>query len=312
MRRALLHIHGALLTSFDEQAGTFPLPREVAPFVRFPLLLTICWLCAGLSQAGCGHASQAHPPRVSATKTNARPERDRAPSSIVVNSVDADADGIPDRAELRSFSDRENFRHWFTGIAEMQFYEMSRAWNVEQRDCAGLVRFSWREALRTHDRQWLWRMNGDYASFAPDVRAYTLDKSPLGERLFRTKFGAFRESDLADDSFSEFADARTLKDFNTEFVGRDRRAAEPGDLLFFHQPWAQKFPYHVMIFLGAAREEPENATDWVVYHTGAMATDKGTIRKVRLAVLDHHPDKRWRPVEHNRNFLGFYRLKILR
>jgi uncharacterized protein YfaT (DUF1175 family) len=27
--------------------------------------------------------------------------------------------------------------------------------------------------------------------------------------------------------------------------------------------------------------------------------------------LDHHPDARWRPVEINRNFLGFYRLNIL-
>jgi uncharacterized protein YfaT (DUF1175 family) len=144
------------------------------------------------------------------------------------------------------------------------------------------------------------------------VRAYTLAKSPLGERLFRTRFGAFQENDLADDTFSEFADARTLKEFNTEFVSRDRHAAEAGDLLFFHQPWVQKYPYHVMIFLGAAREGSEGAADWVVYHTGATATDKGTIKKVRLSVLDQHPDKRWRPVESNRNFLGFYRLKILR
>ncbi|HEY9402790.1 MAG TPA: DUF1175 family protein, partial [Pyrinomonadaceae bacterium] len=181
-----------------------------------------------------------------------------------------------------------------------------------------LVRFSWREALRTHDRPWLRRMGGAYESIAPDVRAYTLERgSPLGERLFRTRPGAFQEHDLTDDTFSDFADARTLKEFNTEFVSRDRRRAEPGDLLFFHQPWAGRFPYHVMIFLGAAREASEGASDWVVYHTGASAdasgnSDSGTIKKVRLAVLDEHPDRRWRPVETNRNFLGFYRLKILR
>ena len=281
--------------------------------MRFSAFNTMCLLCACLSQAACGGArSQAHPPPVSTAKTEARPKRVSDPPAHIPGAIDADDDGIPDRAELRSFGDRENFRRWFTGLAEMQFYEMSKQWNAEQRDCAGLVRFSWREALRTHDRQWLWRMGGDYAAFAPDVRAYTLDRSPLGERLFRTRFGAFQESDVRDDSFSEFADARTLKDFNSEFVGRDRRAAQPGDLIFFHQPWAQRYPYHVMIFLGAAREASENATDWVVYHTGAMAADKGTIKKVRLAVLDYHPDKRWRPVEHNRNFLGFYRLKILR
>ncbi|HZG53074.1 MAG TPA: DUF1175 family protein, partial [Pyrinomonadaceae bacterium] len=161
------------------------------------------------------------------------------------------------------------------------------------------------------------RMGGAYESVAPDVRAYTLERgSPLGERLFRTRPGAFQENDLTNDTFSDFADARTLKEFNAEFVSRDRARAEAGDLLFFHQPWAGRYPYHVMIFLGEAREAAEGASDWVVYHTGASADSDGgrggAIRKVRLAVLDEHPDRRWRPVATNRNFLGFYRLKILR
>jgi uncharacterized protein YfaT (DUF1175 family) len=66
-----------------------------------------------------------------------------------------------------------------------------------------------------------------------------------------------------------------------------------------------------MIFLGATRIAPNGANDWVVYHTGSSPIDKGTVKKVELSVLDHHPDPRWRPVESNRNFLGFYRLKIL-
>ena len=37
----------------------------------------------------------------------------------------------------------------------------------------------------------------------------------------------------------------------------------------------------------------------------------GTVKKVELKVLDHHPDPRWRPIEGNRSFLGFFRLKIL-
>src|SRR5688572_1962344 len=67
-------------------------------------------------------------------------------------SLDSDSDGIPDAAELQSYMDRENFRRWFTLIAEAQFYRLSGEWNAEQRDCAGLVRFAWREALRRHDR----------------------------------------------------------------------------------------------------------------------------------------------------------------
>src|SRR5437588_5604302 len=224
---------------------------------------------------------------------------------------DSDSDGIPDREELQTFGDRENFRTWFTSIAEQQFYEPSKEWSEDQRDCAGLVRFSWRESLRAHDRAWLLRMGEAYDAVAPDVRAYTLERSPVGEKLFRTAAGTFSESNLSDGTFSEFADARTLKDFNSTFVSRDRREARPGDLLFFHQPWVQKYPYHVMIYLGRARVDSEGADDWVVYHTGSTPADSGEVRKVRLSVLEHHPDPRWRPVGGNRNFLGFYRLKIL-
>jgi hypothetical protein len=233
------------------------------------------------------------------------------PAATVNFLSDDDRDGLPDAIELRSAADRENFRHWFTAIAEMQFYEMSDAWNVEQRDCAGLVRFALREALRPHDRLWLQRMGKNYSPIAPDVKAWNLERNPLGEKLFRTDFGAYAESDLSAGKFSEFADARTLKTHNAIFIGRDRRQAKSSDLLFYHQPWVQKYPYHVMIFLGEAREAAENASDWVVYHTGTSQDDKGMVRKVRLSVLDGHPDKRWRPLENNPNFLGFFRLKML-
>ena len=226
-------------------------------------------------------------------------------------SLDSDGDGIPDRAELRSLEDRQNFRRWFAAIAEMQFYRISDEWDSGQRDCAGLVRFAWREALRRHDRLWFQKMGAGYEPIAPDVRAFSLETNPLGSRLFRTAFGSYQESDLASGKFSEFADAKTLKNFNCVFVGRDRRRTERGDLIFFHQPWVQKFPYHVMIFIGEPIDEREGDADWVVYHTGSAPTNEGTLKKVRLAVLDHHPDKRWRPVENNPNFLGFYRLKIL-
>ena len=231
--------------------------------------------------------------------------------SVHTPSLDSDKDGLPDAAELQSFMDREDFRLSFTLIAENQFYQFSDQWNAEQRDCAGLVRFAWREALRRHDRAWFQRMGPGYRAVAPDVGRYTLEQGPLGEKLFRTSFGAYKDGDLSSGAFSDFADARTLKNFNVKFVSRDRRNAEPGDLLFFYQPWVQKFPYHAMIFLGRAKLSNEQAGDWVVYHTGASPTDEGTIKKVELSVLDHHPNQRWRPVESNPNFLGFYRLKIL-
>ena len=275
------------------------------PSVKRSALLLSLVAAIALTSVSCRRAS-----------THARaeePRRTSVPAASTATSAwdDSDRDGIPDGAELRSFGDRENFRRWFTAIAELQFYRVSEAWNEEQRDCSGLVRFAWREALRTHDRAWFRRMGAAYEPLAPDVRAYSLERGLLGERLFRTSFGAFREADLSDQTFSDFADARTLKDFNSTFVSRDPKQARSGDLLFFFRPWEQKFPYHVMIFLGEPSEAADGATDWVVYHTGASPTDAGTVKKVRLSVLDGHPDPRWRPLPHNRNFLGFYRLKIL-
>jgi uncharacterized protein YfaT (DUF1175 family) len=225
--------------------------------------------------------------------------------------TDSDNDGIPDVEELRTYQDRDSFRRWFTAIAENQFYRTSDQWKDEQRDCAGLARFAMREALRRHDRPWFQKMGPGYETVSSDVGEFDLDHNPLGEKIFRTDFGSFNDSDLRNGRFSEFVDGRSLKNFNTTFVTRNRSEAQPGDLLFFYQPWVQKFPFHVMIFLGPARVAANGANDWVVYHTGSSPTDKGTIKKVELSVLDHHPDPRWRPVERNKNFLGFYRLKIL-
>jgi len=243
-----------------------------------------------------------------ATRGNA--EKKRLTRSEPPLNADLDHDGIPDSVELRTFNDRESFRRWFTWIAEMQFYNLSDEWNPEQRDCAGLVRFAWRESLRKHDRAWYQRMGENYDPIAADV-SVSLNSEPLGEKLFRTMPGNFSSRDVAEGKFSEFADAQTLKLFNATFVGRDRQQAQPGDLLFFHQPWVQKFPYHVMLFLGEPRFASEGARDWVVYHTGASPQDAGEVKKVRLDVLDQHPNKRWRPLPSNPNFLGFYRLKIL-
>ena len=234
-----------------------------------------------------------------------------SPSSNATELIDSDNDGIPDVIELRSFQDRDSFRRWFTAIAETQFYQLSDQWHAEQRDCAGLARFAMREALRRHDRIWFQKMGPAYQTVAPDVKSFDLDNNPFGEKIFRTNFGSFAETDIRNGRFSEFADARTLKSFNVTFVSRDRREGQPGDLIFYYQPWVQKFPFHVMIFLGHARIGANGAQDWVVYHTGASPTDEGTVKKVELSVLDQHPDPRWRPVERNKNFLGFYRLKVL-
>lgn len=243
------------------------------------------------------------------TEAQSKPEKSHAPSKRPLLE-DTNRNGLPDGAELNSYEDRENFRDWFTAIAETQFYKQSDAWNTEQRDCSGLVRFAWRESLRRHDTLWFQKMGAEYEHVAPDV-SYDLEKGVLKERIFRTKDGLFNKSDLTDGTFREFADAGSLMKYNAIPIGKDRSILKPGDLLFYFQPFVQKYPYHVMIYVGEARVNSEGARDWVVYHTGTSAEDKGTIKKVRLDTLDQHPDPRWRPFKNNKNFLGYYRLKIL-
>jgi uncharacterized protein YfaT (DUF1175 family) len=271
------------------------LRRRSALWLVFPLALLLITLLISRSANS----------RISPVPSPATTTRSETNSA-----ADLDHDGLPDVAELRTFNDRENFRRWFTWIAEMQFYKLSNEWNPEQRDCAGLVRFAWREALRTHDRAWHQKMGETCQPIAPDV-SVKVDSEPLNGKLFRVATGSYNSSDLADGKFSEFADGQTLKHFNTTFVSRDRKQARPGDLLFFYQPYVQKFPYHVMLFIGEVYIANEGAHDWVVYHTGAAPENGGEVKKVRLAVLDSHPNKRWRPLITNPNFLGFYRLKLL-
>src|SRR5476649_1647772 len=65
------------------------------------------------------------------------PGTDISSPSSAATLMDSDNDGIPGTAELRTFQDRESFRRWFTSVAEIQFYQLSEQWNVDQRDCAG-------------------------------------------------------------------------------------------------------------------------------------------------------------------------------
>ena len=120
----------------------------------------------------------------------------------------------------------------------------------------------------------------------------------------------FRVSAAAPPAYAEFADARTILRLNATRLGRDAAMARPGDLLAFHQP-GQRFPEHLMVFVGRSSFEPDR-DDWVVYHTGpdAATHSAGEMRKATLADLRRHPAPRWRPLRDNPAFLGVYRLRI--
>jgi uncharacterized protein YfaT (DUF1175 family) len=217
-------------------------------------------------------------------------------------------DGTPDFLRLDSVTDRQAFRHWFTAIAEHEAVAGVKR-PAEIKDCAALLRYSYREALRRHDATWAKTTNLGELPAAADVAKYQYPYTPVGPRLFRVEEGLFAARDMTDGTFAEFADVKTLVLSNAQLINRDVHRALPGDLIFYRQ-FEQQSPFHSMIFIGNSSLGPGD--DWVVYHTGPDGSWPGEIRRVPLSSLLDHPDPRWRPVPGNRNFLGVYRWNILR
>jgi uncharacterized protein YfaT (DUF1175 family) len=229
-------------------------------------------------------------------------------STPAVDYGDSDSDGIPNFMLLES-SDGEAFRRWFTFLAEAAFYQGPEVRPAEINDCAALLRFAFREAFRKHDGAWASGLRLPVPPALPAILKYQYPHTPLGANLYRIRAGGFLPEDLRDGSFAQFADAKTLRLYNTRLVSRDIRAALPGDLLFYHQE-EQRMPDHAMVYVGPSHFEG-GATHWIVYHTGPDGTDKGEIRRPSLEELMNHREPRWHPVAANPRFLGVYRWRIV-
>ena len=216
---------------------------------------------------------------------------------LVVAMLVAAVTSVSAQVRLTDASDRSAFRSWFTLLADLQFDQPSS----EVTDCAALVRYAYREALRPHTAEWTRRRALPFTPTFPDVRSGP-KPSPAGWPLFRVSPGD-------PGRFAEFADTRTLITLNSRPLGRHIAALSSGDLLYFRQP-GQSQPDHVMVFVGRSFSDPQH-DDWVVYHTGPSDEDPGEVRKVRLADLLQHPAPRWRPLSSNQQFIGVFRLSIL-
>jgi len=222
-------------------------------------------------------------------------------------------DGTPDFLRLSDPADQAAFRRWFALIAEYQTIRPRNEVPTEVNDCASLLRYAYREALKRHDESWFQTTGIEVAAQPGEIRAWTYPHTPLGAALFRVKPGPFEASDISNGAFAQFADAKTLVERNAYFVSRDVRVALPGDLLFYRQ-FGQSSPWHSMIVIrnGADAE--------VVYDTGPDHARAGTVshenvgelRRVLLSELVNHPQPQWRSVPDNPNFLGVYRWNILR
>ena len=213
-----------------------------------------------------------------------------------LNTADRFEDGTPDFLRLDEEQDRQSFRQWFTYLAE------EAGQPSEINDCAALIRYAYREALKLHDTAWAADARLPLVPAFGSIRKYRYPYTPLKAALFRVKEGPFRPADLEDGAFSQFADAQTLCRLNSFRIGRDFSRALPGDLLFFRQDEAH-VTFHSMIFLDGRR---------VIYHTGPEGDDPGELRRLSLEELLRFPQPEWRPLASNPAFLGVYRWNILK
>jgi uncharacterized protein len=219
--------------------------------------------------------------------------------------TDRFGDGTPDFLRLTDPADQAAFRLWFTSIADYQAIRPRAEVPAEVTDCASLLRYAYREALKRHDDTWFAVTGMEVAAPPGEILAWRYPETPLGAALFRVRPGTFTAADNSDGAFAQFADAKTLVERNAFLVTRDAKQAEPGDLLFYRQ-LGQSSPWHSMVVTRAG------ARLGVVYDTGPDHGKAGELRRVPLTELLDHPQFQWRPVAANPNFMGVYRWNILR
>jgi uncharacterized protein YfaT (DUF1175 family) len=222
---------------------------------------------------------------------------------------DSFSDGTPDFLRLDR-DDERIFRRWFTFLAEAQYFQVRENRPPEIADCAALIRYAYREALRTHDSRWAAESRVPLLKGADSVAAWHYPDARLGANLFRVAPGPYDPTDLANGSFAQFADVKTLGRYNMHRVARDLDRALPGDLLLYRQE-SDHMPFHSMIYVGPSQIS-RDAARYVVYHTGPEGVDPGIIRRLSTSDLLAYPEPEWRPLAANPSFLGIYRWNILR
>lgn len=192
---------------------------------------------------------------------------------------------------------KDAFRAWFIALLEAQVDRPSLWWEPAQRDCAGLMRFCFREAWGPHTAEWRDRVGFPGPPVARDPDAALA--------------GPWRQAFPTPEGWQPFAKGAFLRDLACTELGRDVSLGRPGDLIFFSKGGARPQPDHVMAFT----RPDTDGQPMLVYHTGPErsggTTSEGEVRRVRLADLQRHPDAAFRPHPENPAFLGVFRWRVL-
>lgn len=225
-----------------------------------------------------------------------------AQSSITRSSpfsaADRDRDGYPDAAELVG-QDRANFADWFASVAESQYYGMNADWRPEDRDCGGLLRYAFVNALMPHGAAWVAKFRYLPRPKLGPVQAFSYPLPVISRSVFRVAGGAYQSGDIGAGKLVGRTTVQYLSTHSMVRASRDMDRAKRGDLLIFIRPGLRS--YHSMVYLGDGR---------VVYHTGASPAEGGEVRLLTVQSLLRYAERAFHPASSNPNFLGVYRWKI--
>jgi hypothetical protein len=97
--------------------------------------------------------------------------------------TDRFGDGTPDFLRLTDPADQAAFRQWFTLIADYQAIRPRAEISAEITDCASLLRYSYREALKRHDDTWFVATGIEVAALPGEIRAWRYPETPLEGNL---------------------------------------------------------------------------------------------------------------------------------
>ncbi|MEK6626053.1 MAG: DUF1175 family protein, partial [Bdellovibrionota bacterium] len=153
--------------------------------------------------------------------------------------------------------------------ALVQSEKISGHWDESQRDCAGLVRFAYREAVSSTNLMWV------------DQQGKVTD----------------------------YLSAQELLSFNFDYFGHDvnSRQIQTGDLLAFHLPHEQREDtWHLMLAFRSPPGSPDKIL--LIYHNGEKGKH-AQIKKTWAEELLQKSQGPWRAVKNNQNFLGVFRWK---
>ncbi len=134
--------------------------------------------------------------------------------------LDSDADGYPDATEISSAADRAAFLDWFASIAEAQYTAIADDWDPRYRDCSGLLRYAFVEALKTKDTAWFAKFPFLPKVDIPPLRGLSYPMPEISRSVFRIAPGAFSHNDVELGKMVGLSTATELMNYATVPAGR--------------------------------------------------------------------------------------------